>query len=296
MASPDLIQIEVGLRADKAKADAQEMTRSMVGSLAELNEGVDAVGAKFDAVFAAGAVAALATAGRAIVAFIGDSVRAYDEAAAAERRAVEGLRLHGVVSDDAVAKLKNFDDELQRSIGIDGDKALSLQGYMASLGVLPENLETITKMAIGFSQAFGMDLPEASRLAVKAYEGNVEALKKQGIEFKSAGDAVAFGVEHFKLAAQASESVTTRVAAAGHAFGDLQEAVGGLVSTTGVLQAFFDKAAATAGLVRDQVEGITNAIKMLRSAGDDVAMKAAATAMERKQPGSSMGPVFDSVA
>lgn len=81
------------------------------------------------------------------------------------------IRLTAAVGKHAGA-LREFNEELEKSLGIDVDETAALQTKLAALGVLPSKLEEATKATVGLSSATGKDLLAASKMVAKAFTTN----------------------------------------------------------------------------------------------------------------------------
>jgi hypothetical protein len=115
-------------------------------------------------------------------------------------------------------------------LGIGDEVQLQLQGTMAAMGVTKGQLDAATRAAIGLSEALGMGLEEASKLAAKALTGNVAALAEFGIKTTSVADAQRQLNGLYEIALQQSTSLETRLKALDAAYGDFKETLGGAVT------------------------------------------------------------------
>jgi phage-related minor tail protein len=96
----------------------------------------------------------------------------------------------GKFSSEASQGFQDFADKFERSTGIAEESVLSVASKIQAFGKLtPEELQKATEAAADLSAATGVDFETAGNLFAKASQGNVEALKKLGLQVEDTGNA-----------------------------------------------------------------------------------------------------------
>lgn len=144
----------------------------------------------------------------------------------AERRAIAAIRQRGEFTDEAFEALQRFNAENQQAIGIGDEAALQLQGTLAAMGLLPDQLQEATRATIGLAEATGQDLNAAARLVARTMQGETSALKRYGITADTTEEAMGQLAKMFEIAKAQSDTLATRVKVAEANFGDLREELG----------------------------------------------------------------------
>lgn len=157
-----------------------------------------------------------------------------------ERRAVAAIQARQTFTREELDLLQQANAARQQQLGIGDEVQLQLQGTMAAMGVAKGQLDAATRAAIGLSEAMGMGLEEASKIAGKAFTGNVAALAKYGVKAKSAADAQEQLNALFDVAAANSRSLETRLNVLNANVGDFKEVLGGAVTESGALKEGID--------------------------------------------------------
>ena len=151
-----------------------------------------------------------------------------------ERRAIAAIQTRASFSREELALLQEANAARQMQLGIGDEVQLQLQGTMAAMGVTKGQLDAATRAAIGLSEALGMGLEEASKLAAKALTGNVAALAEFGIKTTSVADAQRQLNGLYEAAVAQSSTLATRYQVLTANIGDLQEVIGQTVTSSGV--------------------------------------------------------------
>lgn len=203
--------------------DAKEITEELKRLNKTVQDQVSNIAASFD-IFntIAGYVGNLAS-----------QINKYAEAAAEveiiERRASQVLVGVNKLREDQLDVLKDLNAERQRWLGIDADEQLRLQTRLAQLGVEVERLDEATRATIGLANATGQDLNTAGTTVAKVFQGNTAALKRMGIEVDSVNEAHAKLAEFYTTTTTEIGSYTREVSALSAAWGDVEEAIGGVI-------------------------------------------------------------------
>jgi hypothetical protein len=162
-----------------------------------------------------------------------DWVRSANEAERIERRLASALALRGANTDTALDRLKQFNGEIQRSLGISGDHLANLEAQLLSMGVLPSKIEEATKATIGLGGTTG-NLDSAARAVARAYAGNTSALRSYGIEAKTVTEAQAKLQELFAVAEAQAGTFEQRVNTLRETWDGLGESLGAAITQSGV--------------------------------------------------------------
>jgi hypothetical protein len=157
-----------------------------------------------------------------------------------ERRAIAAIQSKIAFTRDEFDALQAANAARQQQLGIGDEVQLQLQGTLATMGVAKGQIDAATKAAIGLSEAMGMGLEEAGKLAAKAFTGNVAALAEFGIKATSAADAQRQLGELFAVAVSQSSSLATRYQVLTANIGDLKEVLGQTVTSSGVAKDALD--------------------------------------------------------
>lgn len=231
MAKQPKAGIEVGLDERPAIAGLKRLAKEFGSTAIAINQSMEVAGKVFGAVQAGIG---------AVVGAMADATRAAMEVERIERRAFAAMQSRAGMSRQEFDALAELNDERERQLNIDADEQLQLQGTLAALGVRKEALNAATEATIGLAEVTGQGLAEAGKKVAQVLGGNVNALKEVGIKARDAADAQAQLQELFALAQAQADTLETRVAAVGHAYGNLQETFGGLVTSSDELKIGLD--------------------------------------------------------
>lgn len=120
---------------------------------------------------------------------LGEFIDSGAESEAAVAKLNFALANTGKYSADASTAIQNYAKELQASSTVTDEAILKNAALIQSLGNLDEQgLKRATKASLDLSAAIGVDLESAAKILGKAADGNVESLKKFGIEVEGTGD------------------------------------------------------------------------------------------------------------
>jgi len=225
-AGPAMSQVEKSLKRLEENTDKLSSSTSR---LAKLTVGLTAAYAAFK-----GAMAALGGL---------DAINAaYDKQADAVRGLNKALELQGANVAEQSAKLQSFAGEMQKLTGVGDEATIAFMRQASMLGVGTDQLETVTKAAIGLSEVLGKDLESSLNDLRKAQEGNFTAFEKQFPQMKamaSEEEKLAFvtqmAAKGLEAKADASMTVSGMADRASGAIGDLMESVGALIAPVRIL-------------------------------------------------------------
>lgn len=177
----------------------------------------------------------------ALKAGIGDAL----EADKAVQKFNLSLANTGKFSEQTSEDFQKYADELEATTGIAGEAVLANAALIQSLGKLDsDGLKRATGAAADLSAAIGVDFDTASNLLAKASQGNVEALKKYGIQVEDTGNSArdfetALKAIEQQFGGAATQSVNTfagQLAIAKNAFDDVFQSFGQQVTSTPALK------------------------------------------------------------
>lgn len=178
---------------------------------------------------------------RAIVDVTRESVKAYQEQEQADLRL---KRVAGELTDAFKAQAS----ALQESLGVSDDMVQGIQTMLLHFGEAPESVEATTRAILDFSAATGQDASAATRELLSGIESGRGAFKEYGVQVDLTGKASkdleaatkALAAKFGGSAETEAGTLTGQVNLAKAAFGELEEAWGGVVSefvkSTGVLE------------------------------------------------------------
>lgn len=186
-----------------------------------------------------------------------------------QQAAVEGIRAslrnlnHEV--EGTTARFSAFASSMQGKTTFGDEAILANMSQGMRLGIKPDEIENVTRAAIGLTAKLGVDLPTAMSLMARASQGHTETLARYGITLDATKskeeqfrDLVKQGAEAFPLAEAATKTAEGQLRQFKNTVGDTAEALGGqlwnaLGGTVSQLNALFkgfnDATQATQGLV-----------------------------------------------
>jgi len=176
---------------------------------------------------------------RAIMRFVGESIKTWEEQGIAVQHLTSALRTLGPVDDKTKKDMIDFATQMQRSTGIIGHEILEVMVLGATIGKLEdEALKKATIAAIGLSKGFKVDLEMAMRLVSKGAVGISTGLKRLGIDIKDCkteqelyNKVIEAGERGFRVATEAIEVQIGSTHRLGLAWHEFHEATGEVISS-----------------------------------------------------------------
>lgn len=156
----------VGSGVKQAATDTQSSTSSMSRSFSNLAGAVKGL--------VAGFLAYKAT--QASLRFLSSSAAAADVQAEAERSLAKAIELAGDATGPTIQQHKEWASQLQQVANVGDEVTLGLMKQASMLGVSNENLQDVTRAAIGLSEATGQDMNTSLRAVQLALAGNFTQL------------------------------------------------------------------------------------------------------------------------
>lgn len=218
---------------EKALGSLEKTGDSLGGSLGRITEIFTGAFAANIATAALGSlISSVQSFGKAI---ISDGVASAQEFEAALNNFNIALASNGEFTKQASAEFVAFADAVEKSTGIADDSILRTGALLANItGATGESLKGATQATIDFASALQIDLESASRILGRAVEGNVEGLKRYGIEVekgKTSTENLANVVEAIsaRFGGTAAQQINTFAGAVrlnSNAFDDFTKAIG----------------------------------------------------------------------
>ncbi|MFM7012443.1 MAG: hypothetical protein ACKO0Z_24470, partial [Betaproteobacteria bacterium] len=166
----------------QGKDAAKPALSAVEAGLSRLETKIDGVAAATDRLTkVTGAIAAaygLVKLGLEALGGLGTINQAYDDAATAVSELNTAIRLQGKDVEAYGPKLQAFADEIQHLTGINDDATLGWMRQAALLGTAAEDLDDITKAAIGLAEATGTEASSAIRQLQSAQNGHFDSLMR----------------------------------------------------------------------------------------------------------------------
>lgn len=215
--------------------------------------------------------------GTGLLAFAGVAAGGLFKAAqAAEQARFPLLQLNNTIANSpklagaSAAEFVKLAEAIQDKTAADGDQVVAAQAMLGTFQLTAEQIKAITPLVVDYSRKFGVDMTSAAIQVGKALDGQIGALKRNGVSI----DENLFKVDRFRAVTEAlrtqvggfaEQEVTTlsgRLQRLKNELGDVEEGVG-----AGVTSAF--SAALT------PVEKVTEAIGKLPPGAQEAAGKMA---------------------
>lgn len=205
-----------------------------------------------------------------------DGVRAAMEQEKANNALNIALINTGKYSKDAAEDISEFASEIQRTTTIEDDAVINTAALIQQMGNLSKDgLKQATQAAIDLSAALGIDLNTAATMVGKAANGEVGSFKKLGIEIKKGADDAetfsnAMNLLNQRFGGSAQGQVKTfagAIANLRNVFGDLQEEIGGIITTNPAMIKLFSEVKNILLIVTKAVSDNKDALSALVTGG-----------------------------
>lgn len=172
---------------------------------------------------------------RAIVNFGRAAVKAAADAEAAWTNLRGAVESTGQAFDEVEPKIQAAAEQFERLTTHDDDAfAETLQRLISITGDFAASLQNVLLVADVAARFFNGDLARAADVVGRAMLGDVEMLKRLGIEAKSAQEALdILAVRSFGAATDRAKTLAGRLEQLNAAWGNFQEAVGKALTTAG---------------------------------------------------------------
>lgn len=203
-----------------------------------------------------------------------DSIKEFSAAGRESQVATNAFNLAlantGKFSEKTSESFQKFAEGLQKSTNISDEAILTNAALIQSYGKLDsEGLQRATQAAADLSAAIGVDFGTASNILAKASTGNVEALKKYGLQVEDTGNktkdfesALKQIEQRFGGSAQSAIVDFDKASKmAGMSFGDIQENIGLAINKTPALVGVMRGAADIFDVLAEMVKSNDKAIQ-----------------------------------
>lgn len=211
------VRIPLSLDKRQAEKDGRELAGSLRKSLVPVVDVVQAARTAFDAMKSAIGSA---------MSFARESIGAAAAQEVAELKLTAALSRRGKVSQDFIDKLNAENFARQQLLAISDDEQQTLQAKAALLDVDRRHLSKVTDATIGLAETTGQDLGGALNVVVKAYHGNIAALKKLGVQATDTDSILDELASRVDVSGQRANSFTGRVALLSENWSELMESFG----------------------------------------------------------------------
>ena len=219
--------------------------------------------------------------------FVLDSVQAAAEQEQATNQLAQALRAAGSYSREAVDDLSAFAGELSLISKYGDDAILSQIAIAKSFGATNQEAKDLVQAAANLAATFGGSLESRVEQLGKTFSGSagklsqlIPALKDLSKEQLVAGDAIDIVNKKFAGAAASElDSYAGRLGQLTKAFGEFQEAVGGIILNTGI-SSLFTTLTEAVQLVNEKMGD--SAIESARAAGGFVETSSSVDQLKRK--------------
>ncbi len=210
---------------------------------------------------------------------IGDFSKEAQEGEAASLKLNLALAQTGKFSETTAQSMDDFANTLKATTGIEDEAIKKNAALIQSYGNLDEQgLKRATTAAADLSAAIGVDFDTASAILGKAAQGNVEALKKYGLQVEDTGDktrdfqtALAQIEQRFGgSAAVLNDNLAGAQNRAKQGFDDIGKAIGEAINETPGLKGAFQGVADVFDTVKKLIVENEDAIKSLVANGIDI--------------------------
>jgi hypothetical protein len=168
--------------------------------------------------------------------FAGSSIEAFNTQEEAVRRLTKALELNGAAAS-SVTGHQEFASKLQNLTNVGDEVTLGLMAQAASLGVSDDQLQNVTKTAIGLAEATGMGLEEALKKTNEAINGNagafgefLPALKTMGSEEEKLAAVIDIANKGLAQSQDKTNSAAGAAQRAANSWGDFKEKIGELIA------------------------------------------------------------------
>jgi len=166
------------------------------------------------------------------------AIKAAMEQEEAEMRLRTALETAGIYTEKVYRHSLDYAASLQRMTAFGDEAIIMLQALLFQMGLQPREMERAVKLSLDWATVFRKDLQAAALDVGKALSGNIMMLQRYGVEISKAevqtrgASAVLDALERTVGGAAEAIGVTLvgRMARARHAFGDLLEAIGRVIT------------------------------------------------------------------
>lgn len=221
-----------------------EAPTSRLGSfLSDLGTQITATAAGF--ITAQAVIGGVERAYDALTDFVEDSVKAFANAEAAQRKMTTALQAQGNATPQVIRQFNDLAAQFQSTTAYSDDAINSIEALLVQVGdVAPRDMRKALTAATDLASGLGIDLETAATLVAKAFAGNTDTLKRYGIvldesKLKAQGVTAVLDGINAKFGGQAQAELDTyagRIKALANEWDNLKEAVGGAIAGDQILK------------------------------------------------------------
>jgi hypothetical protein len=194
---------------------------------------------------------ALASAGRAAVQFVSESVQEFAAADKAQRQLAAALEAQKMALPGVIGQYRDLGATFQRTTVYSDDLISEMQALLIQVGdAMPSEMDEALKAATDLASGLGIDLRTATLAVGKAMAGETGALKRYGIAIDEAkvaaeGASAIFAEVQARFGGQAqaeAASYAGRIQQAANAWSDYKESIGQSILTSPLVIRFLNDA------------------------------------------------------
>lgn len=130
------------------------------------------------------------------------AAQAFDEANAAQLRLENSLKNNPRLAGESITAYQKLANTIQQKTAADGDQVIAGMAMLGTFQVTGQQLRTLTPLVVDYARKFGVDLVDANAAVGKALDGQVGALKRNGVTI----DETAFAADRFSAVQEALRS------------------------------------------------------------------------------------------
>lgn len=170
-------------------------------------------------------------------ALVTNAIREYGQQEQAVVEVTAALSRQGKQIDVVLPKLKEFSELIQKNTQYADEFVLSQMAYGMNLGISADNIEDVTKAAIGLAKITRGDLSSGMMMVTRAGFGHTEVLRRYGIflsddmsKTQKFNELIRIGIGAYPLAEKEAGSLTNQMTRMKNAIGELNETFGELIT------------------------------------------------------------------
>ena len=169
-------------------------------------------------------------------ALVTNAIREYGQQEQAVVEVTAALSRQGKQIEIVLPKLREFSELIQKNTQYADEFVLSQMAYGMNLGISADNIEDVTKAAIGLAKITRGDLSSGMMMVTRAGFGHTEVLRRYGIflsddmsKTEKFNELIRKGLEAYPMAEKEAGSLTNQMTRMKNAIGELNETFGELI-------------------------------------------------------------------
>jgi hypothetical protein len=236
---------DIGSKSEKVDKGFQDLKENGTSTFDEIGLHIGKTTGIYD-IFAGNLAANLAikalellgeAAHKAFEVFVSEGIHAASEYQAATQTLNSALASSGLYTAEASKGFQEYADQIQATTKYSNTAVIQNAALIESITHLDKDgLKVASKASVELAARLGIDLASASELVSKAFEGNVKALKRKGIEIEVASTKTQTYANFLDAMASSSHraedetnTFSGALIQAHHAFEEIQKAIGNVI-------------------------------------------------------------------